>query len=398
MSRRAKSRPFLLTAESSLESRVLLSASFAGGLGGSGVDWAKDLVVDSSGSVITVGHFGSTGDFDPGEGTAILKDGGTFITKLDKDGEHLWSKQIATHRPQFVGGANSVFVDNQDEIYVVGGFQGVVDFDPGAGTDIHQSVNGDGAFILKLTAAGSFEWARTIASNGGSISASVTAHAVTGDDFDSIYVTGDLHGSADLDPGPGSAIHSSGLNGGGFTLRLTVDGAYVWSQDWNARLFDIAVDATGHHFVTGSVSSGAFTAKLNDVDGTLDWAKFYTRESGGATGRGITVDASGNSYTTGDYRGTVDFDPGPAKQSFSSNGSGDIFVTRLDADGQLDWAYTAGAVGLDSGFAIDVVDDGTLFVTGRYANTVDFDAGPGISTITSTAGSPRTARTIGNMY
>ncbi len=48
-------------------------------------------------------------------------------------------------------------------------------------------------------------------------------------------------------------------------------------------------------------------------------------------GRGVAVDAGGNVYTTGHFRGTVDFDPGAGVTNLISAGSEDVFVQKLDA-------------------------------------------------------------------
>ncbi|MBU1234287.1 MAG: SBBP repeat-containing protein [Proteobacteria bacterium] len=46
-------------------------------------------------------------------------------------------------------------------------------------------------------------------------------------------------------------------------------------------------------------------------------------------GKGITVDNSGNVYTTGYFLGTVDFDPGTESFNLTSAGNDDIFIHKL---------------------------------------------------------------------
>ena len=60
---------------------------------------------------------------------------------------------------------------------------------------------------------------------------------------------------------------------------------------------------------------------------------------------GIAVDSSGNVYTTGRFRETVDFDPGVGTTNLTTNGNDDIYVSKLDSSGDLVWAKSFGSVG-----------------------------------------------------
>lgn len=100
-------------------------------------------------------------------------------------------------------------------------------------------------------------------------------------------------------------------------------------------------------------------------------------------GHAIAVDASGNAYTTGYFSGTADFDPGAGTYTLTSNGSNDIFVSKLDLNGNFVWAKKIGGTGNDIGRAIAIDGAGNISVTGSFFGTTDFDPNAGVTNLTS---------------
>jgi len=71
---------------------------------------------------------------------------------------------------------------------------------------------------------------------------------------------------------------------------------------------------------------------------------FWAKSIGGTndqSGTSIAVDDSGNVYTTGFFRGTVDFDPGAGVHNLTA-GWYVTFVSKLDASGNFIWAKAIG--------------------------------------------------------
>src|SRR5204863_9713769 len=78
------------------------------------------------------------------------------------------------------------------------------------------------------------------------------------------------------------------------------------------------------------------------------WAQSIGGTTVGWVGSSVALDASGNIYTTGNFSGTADFDPGPGVFNLTATGSG-MFISKLDASGNFVWAKTMGGAGDPAG-------------------------------------------------
>ena len=148
----------------------------------------------------------------------------------------------------------------------------------------------------------------------------------------------------------------------------------------------IAVDASGNAYVTGETSStnfptknpsqsasggGAdvFVAKLDPTGSTLVYST-YLGGSGGESGNGIAVDASGNAYVTG-FTNSANF---PTKNPFQAalgGGGSDVFAAKLDPAGSLMYSTFLGGSGDESGNGLAVDASGDAYITG-FTNSANF--------------------------
>ena len=142
----------------------------------------------------------------------------------------------------------------------------------------------------------------------------------------------------------------------------------------------IAVDAAGNAYVTGQTSSSDFPA-ANPLQPTLRGgvdvfvAKFdpsgsnliystYLGGSGGQIGRGITVDAAGNAYVTGNTAST-DFPTANPFQATFGGGRTDNFVTKLNASGSaLVYSTYLGGSDFETSQGVAVDSQGNVYVAG----------------------------------
>lgn len=380
---------------------------FAVGIGGppSGIDFAWDMTVDGSGSVHAIGRFSGTVDFDPGPGTVELTSAGNrdvFVCKLDTLGNLIWARAISG--PEIADG-HGVAVDEMGNVYITGWFEGEYDFDPGPGTANLTSTNDGNAqsiFVSKLDSAGNYVWARAMVGSGGA-----QGRGIALDALGNVYTTGSFRRTVDFDPGEGTANLSTPGNAASvdiFVSKLDSAGNYVWAgrmggTDGEEGL-DIAVDGAGNVYTTGvfrdtvdfdpgpgtfNLDPGPlFISKLNSA-GDFVWAK----ATGGFISRSIAVDQSGNVYTTGGFNDTVDFDPGPGIANLSTAGLEGIFVSKLDSAGDYVWARAMGGTTDNAegwAIAVDPWDNGNVYTTGGFRGTVDFD--PGVETLEFTSMEP----------
>ncbi|MCD6067963.1 MAG: gliding motility-related protein [Bacteroidetes bacterium] len=365
--------------------------------GGASYDIGNALVTDAAGNVYTTGFFSGTSDFDPGTGTFNLTSNGSYdiiVSKLDASGNFVWAKQVGSTSLDI---ATSIAVDAAGNVYTAGYFQGIADFDPGAGTFnlTPGSIGSPDNFILKLDGAGNFVWAKRTGNSGGENTNGIAVDAVG-----NIYTTGYFAGTVDFDPEAGTSNLTSAGAADIFVSKLDATGNFLWAKRMGGVDADIgygvAVDATGNVYTTGSFSNtadfdpGAGTANLSgaggfvsklDPTGTFIWAKRLG--AGGTYSYAIEVDATGNVYTTGGFQATGDFDPGAGTANLTSAGSWEAFVSKLDAAGNYVWANSLGSTGFDTGNAITVDAVGNVYTTGNFSGTVDFDPGTGVSNFVS---------------
>ncbi|MBK9208838.1 MAG: SBBP repeat-containing protein [Anaerolineales bacterium] len=370
-------------------------------MGGSDIDNGYAIAVDGSGNVYTTGRLRGTGDFDPGAGTTNLISAGLddiFVSKLDANGDFVWAKRMGGSDYDYGYG---IAVDGDGNVYTTGSFRGTVDFDPGAGTTNLISAGLDDIFVSKLDSSGSFVWAKRLGGSSADVAGDIAV-----DGSGNVYTTGYFGGTADFDPGAGTADLTPAGSNDIFVSKLDSSGNFVWAKNMGGSGSDggngIALDSNGYVYTAGGFwdtadfDPGAGNAELTSAGGTdifvskLDsnggfvWAK----NMGGASNDpmyDMAVDSSGNVYTTGFFLDTADFDPGAGTTNLTSRG-GDIFISKLDNNGNFIWAESIGGADLDLGKGIAVDGSGYVYTTGSFSYTVDFDPGVGTLNLTSASG------------
>ncbi|HNU34532.1 MAG TPA: SBBP repeat-containing protein [Bacteroidia bacterium] len=127
----------------------------------------------------------------------------------------------------------------------------------------------------------------------------------------------------------------------------------------------------------------AFVMKTDSL-GDLVWVKIISSINS-ETSNTITIDNLGYIYVSGNFEGTVNFDFGQSNFSITAFGNNDVFILKLDINGNFIWAKQIGGITDESSRDIKILGD-KLYLTGTFTSTVDFDLGVGTFNLTSVAG------------
>ena len=198
-------------------------------------------------------------------------------------------------------------------------------------------------------------------------------------------------GAYDRIPSAGGDIFIAKLNADATTLiAATLVGGSAYED-----VYAMAMDGAGNIYVVGHTQSADFPTTpgtydnslaggedmfLVKVDPTLSTLLYSTFLGGAGDGvYGLTVDASGNAYLTGDVS-SPDFPVTAGAYDTSLGGSNDAFVTKINpaGGGSADLVYSTflGGETEDVGRSIVVDSSGNAYVAGR-TYSADFPTTPG---------------------
>ncbi|MBI4705677.1 MAG: hypothetical protein HY744_31685 [Deltaproteobacteria bacterium] len=113
-------------------------------------------------------------------------------------------------------------------------------------------------------------------------------------------------------------------------------------------------------------------AKL-DADGNELWSKRFGDELE-QSALGVAVDEAGNVFVTGEFAGTIDW--GGPEGPLASAGGTDIFLAKLDPDGEPLWGRRFGGKGADRSRAVAADPFGNVVLAGDSDGALDFGGGP----------------------
>ncbi|MBL4586479.1 MAG: hypothetical protein JKX84_05430, partial [Flavobacteriales bacterium] len=403
--------------------------------GGWGFDSGIDIAVDPFDNIYTIGEFNYTVDFDSGLDTFNLSGASTgfyqqsaYLSKTNTNGEFLWALSIGNEDDYVI--VKAMELDPAGNICIIGMFNGTVDFDPGEDEyelssfaslvdDGNESISSrqmtpvpippipplpppppTDIFVLKLNSEGGFVWAKSTGSNQSIWSASsAIANALDVDAQGNTYITGAFYDTLSFDVDQNEFELAGNNYPNTFICKYNATGELQWTKQFEgvSNSFGygnaIAVDEFNNTFVFGEFSGQVdfnpstdslmitsngqrdiFLTKL-DQSGNLLWTKTFGG-SGSDIGNDLKFDYDGNLFMTGHFSNTVVFDADQDSIGLTSTAQTDVFVLKMNGEGEQIWLKQLAGNQSDRGTSIAIDAFGNLVVTGIFGDFLDVDPGP----------------------
>jgi len=110
----------------------------------------------------------------------------------------------------------------------------------------------------------------------------------------------------------------------------------------------------------------------------LKWA-VHLGGAGVNEGRAVATDSEGNVITTGVFFGSPDFDPGPDTFTLTASVQLDVYIQKLDADGNFIWAKKLAGSDFEESWNIAIDDSDNIYISGHFSADIDLSTTPGVS-------------------
>ncbi|HOC95100.1 MAG TPA: SBBP repeat-containing protein [Candidatus Cloacimonadota bacterium] len=218
--------------------------------------------------------------------------------------------------------------------------------------------------------------------------------AVDRDAQGNVYICGEFSGSATF----GSNTLSSRGGADIFVAKLDAEGNWLWvSQaggNMNDIAYDVAVDTSGNVLVTGLYRNGAVFGNTT-LSSTGSYTNIFVAKLD-ANGNWLWATRAGAGSANDEGRSLALDSSGNAivtgcfrltayfgSYPITSSGNDDIFVAKISPAGTWLWAKKAGGDGQDRGYGVTLDSGGNIWLTGKYESTASF----GDSSLTSLGGS-----------
>lgn len=297
--------------------------------------YLSKLVVDASGNLFIAGTTYGNISSEPKFGNQDL-----FLIKLDPDGNQLLIKELGNSAQPLI--VQAMAMDPQGNSYVL--FNYGRSFFPGSNPPHDTQIGVQDAVVIKFDPTFAPVWAHHVGMSSGNVEGKDLIV-----DGAAMYVAGSTTSAF-----PGSTMLSSE---DGFVVKYDLaSNAQIWSVQVGANAYNsangytygstLSIGSSGELYLGGydyadldgtanadSANGASFVTKIS-ATGTKLWTKAFT-SSGGLDISHVVADNLGNIYmSTISYGGPV--------LGLPAIGSEDLFLTRLNSNGEVVWKHMYG--------------------------------------------------------
>ncbi len=299
----------------------------------------------------------------------------TYFVKFDSDYQIDWFKQIGGGGIDF----GSSMVSDGTYLYLVGGFQQDITFDPTV-------LNSDGfldIYLAKYDLSGNEVWAKKIAYNEGKQFVSSINIDTDGDIVVAGYYRDSVTFPTDIRFSNSYGMYITKLDSDGNTLlakdipTTTLYSKFTDIKAYNDGYYFLGVFEGTCSFETGDeVSTGSYEDIFiykTDINGNGLWARRSITDAEALSGT-LSKDNYGNIYFTGYFEGAsiqIDSTSTQLSSAIVSNGGADIFIYKYNKSGNLIWGKGYGSSTFDWARGINY-QNGFLYCTGYFSNEIIF--------------------------
>jgi|TARA_B110000238_G_scaffold53509_1_gene58517 hypothetical protein len=317
--------------------------------GGSKNDVANAVVKTRDGGAVVLGYTQSIN----GDITDKTNENFDFwVLKLDAENNIQWSKTF--------GGTNDD--RGNDIIQTNDGGYAVLGYSTSSDQDVPENAGSQDFWVIKLNANGSISWSKTFGYTGADFGTTLLQTA-----DNSYLITGVLDVTASA--GQGNSQRHAG--GDIWAIKLSENGELQWSKYFGGSFTDApfgVVETEDHNFIiAGSSDSG--DVDISNNNGSYDFwvlkiasngSLLWERSFGGSEideGRAITTTNDGNFIIVGDTRSAD-------KDVSNNNGAADVWVIKMNTDGNLIWEKTIGGTSFDVARSVSKTQDDGFIISG----------------------------------
>ncbi len=222
---------------------------------------------------------------------------------------------------------------------------------------------------------------------------------IVSDNNGNVYMAGTIDNTAIIDFDFSQSVYNVSSGNGNDQLFISKYDKYnnlIWVKKFTSSSSvmnpTITIDSSENILLTALFNSGTIDVDPNagvtnlqsastcslfiklDSNGNFIWAK----NLGNITFNDINIDQYGAIYSTGSFASTVDFDPGIAVFNLTSLTNANIFILKLDIDGNFTWAKSFESEGNGLGSAIRIDSLLNVYCVGSHSQTTDFDSGSAV--------------------